>query len=287
MNPCRHMRVKLFGVIGRFSPDSKRLRNNEELLRHLTSPGTCKCGLRCPFSIDELFSFDPDLISLPDSRPFNQNSLCRQANNLRLVKSRRPQAAKKQVPVPGLHSERKKSKRESSSASTVRLDGAAGTSPNVAQPIVQLQSLISHLNTMASRQSAEGHTRATISLQWLAGAGFQLQAPTSTGSLSSTSKPTQQIALMIPSSLAATSLTTTPERWRVTGKVRKRSSSRPPKQAKTSRTSSSSSSPAIEDSELASSHSNDPISKKVTVLLLVLQFCFLCLCWHTVCCIIE
>ena len=34
---------------------------------HLTSQGTCKCGLRCPFRFDEQFNFDPTVLGLPDN----------------------------------------------------------------------------------------------------------------------------------------------------------------------------------------------------------------------------
>ena len=280
MNPCHHVRGKLFGAIVYSSPDNKRLGNNEELVRHMTTPGTCKCGLRCPFSVDELFSFDPDLISLPDSRPFNQDALCKQTNHLRLVKNRRSQAKKKQIQLGGLHSGKKKSSRQTASSGTVRLDG--GSTANIAQPIVQLQSLISHLNTMASKQSAEGLTQATIPLQWLAAAGIHLQAPVTTSSSSDTSKPTQQIATFkIPLSLSATSLTTAAslsEQQRVRGKVRKGNSSRPAKQARTSCTSSGSSSPALEDSELFSSHSDDPTPTKVLPVNSTPPFLSVCAC---------
>eukprot|EP00731_Ephydatia_muelleri_P012957 Em0007g267a len=58
------------------SPDHRRLSSRDELLLHLTSTGTCKCGLQCPFKFDDHFNFDPDVISLPDSTP-GDSSLCR------------------------------------------------------------------------------------------------------------------------------------------------------------------------------------------------------------------
>ena len=45
----------------------KILKSREELLIHLTSDGTCKCGLRCPFQFEEQFSFYPHVLSLPDN----------------------------------------------------------------------------------------------------------------------------------------------------------------------------------------------------------------------------
>ena len=48
-----------------YSPDLKKLSSQEELLLHLTSFGTCKCGLRCPFQFEDQFNFDPMILSLP------------------------------------------------------------------------------------------------------------------------------------------------------------------------------------------------------------------------------
>ena len=61
------------------SPDKRMLRNREELLLHLTSHGTCKCGLRCPFRFDEQFNFDPTVIGLPDNSAYIEEtqSLCK------------------------------------------------------------------------------------------------------------------------------------------------------------------------------------------------------------------
>ena len=51
------------------------LKTRDEVLLYLTSPGTCKCGLRCPFQLDESFSFDPEILSLPDNA--DSGSLCK------------------------------------------------------------------------------------------------------------------------------------------------------------------------------------------------------------------
>lgn len=48
------------------SPDLRRLGSREELLAHLTAAGTCKCGLQCPFRLEEKFNFDPAVLGLPD-----------------------------------------------------------------------------------------------------------------------------------------------------------------------------------------------------------------------------
>ena len=47
------------------SPDNRKLTSLEEVVQHLITPGTCKCGLRCPVDIKKDFSFDPDVIPLP------------------------------------------------------------------------------------------------------------------------------------------------------------------------------------------------------------------------------
>ena len=61
-----------------FSPDMRTLRNREELLIHLTSDGTCKCGLRCPFQFEEQFSFDPLVLGLPDNGiPSDAQAACK------------------------------------------------------------------------------------------------------------------------------------------------------------------------------------------------------------------
>ena len=49
------------------SPDLRTLTNREELLVYLTSDSTCKCGLRCPFQLEDQFSFDPLVLGLPDN----------------------------------------------------------------------------------------------------------------------------------------------------------------------------------------------------------------------------
>ena len=40
------------------SPDKRVLWNRSDVLKHLTSWGTCKCGLQCPVDIDIVFSFN-------------------------------------------------------------------------------------------------------------------------------------------------------------------------------------------------------------------------------------
>ena len=70
-----HVHIHMHWV---FSPDMRTLRNREELLIHLTSDGTCKCGLRCPFQFEEQFSFDPLVLGLPDNGiPSDAQAACK------------------------------------------------------------------------------------------------------------------------------------------------------------------------------------------------------------------
>eukprot|EP00116_Pleurobrachia_bachei_P000591 sb/3460853/ len=40
------------------APSSEELKSKDDILKYLTSPGTCKCGLKCPLHLDSVFSFD-------------------------------------------------------------------------------------------------------------------------------------------------------------------------------------------------------------------------------------
>lgn len=40
------------------TPSKSELKSKEDVFVYLTSPGTCKCGLKCPLHLDSLFSFD-------------------------------------------------------------------------------------------------------------------------------------------------------------------------------------------------------------------------------------
>ena len=46
----------------------------EDVLRHLLSPGTCKCGLPCPFHLENVFNFDPHLESSHNDSSFALHS---------------------------------------------------------------------------------------------------------------------------------------------------------------------------------------------------------------------
>ena len=52
------------------------LKNHDELVCYLLSDGTCKCGLRCPFQLDEQFSFESTVIGLPDSQDYDLADTC-------------------------------------------------------------------------------------------------------------------------------------------------------------------------------------------------------------------
>ena len=70
----------------------KLLRNREELLVHLTSDGTCKCGLRCPFQLEDQFSFDPLVLSLPDNGvpPSGIQAACKVGHTLQTLDPPKP-----------------------------------------------------------------------------------------------------------------------------------------------------------------------------------------------------
>ncbi|XP_012274290.1 uncharacterized protein LOC105696426 isoform X2 [Orussus abietinus] len=46
-------------VIVYVSPSSTALGSLDQLKKYLTTPGTCKCGLECPFRPERIFNFDP------------------------------------------------------------------------------------------------------------------------------------------------------------------------------------------------------------------------------------
>ncbi len=48
------------------SPDNRKLSSLEEVITHLVTEGTCKCGLRCPVDVKKVFDFDPQKVPLPD-----------------------------------------------------------------------------------------------------------------------------------------------------------------------------------------------------------------------------
>ncbi len=48
------------------SPDNCKLACIEDVISHLLTAGTCKCGLRCPLDVYKVFDFDPNKIPLPD-----------------------------------------------------------------------------------------------------------------------------------------------------------------------------------------------------------------------------
>lgn len=62
------------------SPDLYKLKSIEEVSRHMSSSGTCKCGLRCPFRVEEVFSFDATVLSLPDHISEYSSGFCQVAD---------------------------------------------------------------------------------------------------------------------------------------------------------------------------------------------------------------
>ena len=49
-----------------YSPNNTLLNSIQELKNYLTSKGACICGLKLPFSVEEVFSFDPKVIGLQE-----------------------------------------------------------------------------------------------------------------------------------------------------------------------------------------------------------------------------
>ena len=200
-----------------YSPDNKALRSREELLRHLTLPGTCKCGLRCPFMLDETFNFDPNVLGLPDNIPFTSHSLCSVKPHLTLHKvKRRPPSNKIQqskpkpltsraqsssnkrtpiivpplpLPLPPLTPPRSSNRiikasepKPASPLNTQSLTKPVGSfvQTSMSYPVLNLQALVNHITTVAQTKN-NASTSTTISLPWLMNA-IQTQ-----GSLSSSS----------------------------------------------------------------------------------------------------
>ena len=48
-----------------FSPNRSRLKSVADVIAYLVAPATCKCGLVCPFKLEEMFNFNPNVISRP------------------------------------------------------------------------------------------------------------------------------------------------------------------------------------------------------------------------------
>ncbi|EFN77457.1 Methyl-CpG-binding domain protein 5, partial [Harpegnathos saltator] len=44
-------------------PSSTALGSLDQLKEYLTTVGTCKCGLECPFRPEHVFNFDPKVLS--------------------------------------------------------------------------------------------------------------------------------------------------------------------------------------------------------------------------------
>ena len=222
-----------------YSPDNRALRSREEVLRYLTAAGTCKCGLRCPFMLDETFNFDPGIIGLPDNIPFTSNSLCLVKPHLTLhrVKRRPPthkthtkpkpfsslnKSIKKPAvlshplslppppPPPPPHSINKLSKPTEPKSTPIsnlinpktRAPSPSGgnvVQTNVSYPVLNLHALVSHITTAASTKS-NTTTSTSISLPWLMNA-IQKQRSVSPSSVASSSSNTNSFSsiLLVPS----------------------------------------------------------------------------------------
>ena len=212
------------------------LYSREEILRHLTSPGTCKCGLRCPFMLDEAFNFNSDVLGLPDNLPFTSDTLCKVRPHLSLHKVRRrvpkkaltpsksktptkPQSSLKTVSIPLSPSPKKNkpanSKPDIKATSNIKspalqlIQKSPSKKPvqtSVSYPIVDLQSLVAHLNAVAKSTGCQ-YTTANISLPWLT--ALQIPKQPVLPSKSSPSKSSSQIFLVSPPSGASPTRPTT------------------------------------------------------------------------------
>ena len=179
----------LFSYLFYLSPNQSCLRKREEVVRYLTSPSTCKCGLKCPFSFDEHFSFDPNVIGLPDSRPFTGYSDCSLTPNLYLdnkhgrkktgnvasrkggVVSTKPKTnvsankgkSKMQLPYSKEMSHHPLSGKNINNLTNpqpqVILTAPNGKGGEISYPVLDFQSLIEHLNSVA--KSATGITTSS------------------------------------------------------------------------------------------------------------------------------
>ena len=199
-------------ILALSSPDNRRLRTRDELLRHLTSAGTCKCGLKCPFKFDEQFNFDANVLSLPDSRPFTPAAHCKIPPNLLFVKPKKTAAKKNPFRAPTSLPSQCRAKPvqlvsdvlPSVSAGSiinnpggsfvavtagsgekmgfVRVINDASSVPRLTQggaakgePVIELRSLISQLNMVTRGNQSSNQVAATLPLNWLT--ALQLQTP--------------------------------------------------------------------------------------------------------------
>ena len=227
-----------------YSPDNKALRSREELLRHLTLPGTCKCGLRCPFMLDETFNFDPNVLGLPDNIPFTSHSLCSVKPHLTLHKvKRRPPSNKIQqskpkpltsraqsssikrgpiivpplpLPLPPLTPPRSSNRiikasepKPASPLNTQSLTKPVGSfvQTSMSYPVLNLQALVNHITTVAQTKN-NASTSTTISLPWLMNA-IQTQGSLSSSS-STPSNSFSQIFLVSSSTPTVPLITSSP-----------------------------------------------------------------------------
>ncbi|XP_011404721.2 PREDICTED: flocculation protein FLO11-like [Amphimedon queenslandica] len=212
------------GRVFYISPDNRALRSREEVLNYLTSAGTCKCGLRCPFMLDDVFNFDPSIIGLPDNIPFTSNSLCSVKPHLTLHKvKRRPPTQKTQSkpkpfsssksikkppvlsppfslpPIPPRSTNKVSKPTDPKTTPISNLVGPSSRGPspagsvvhtNVSYPVLNLHALVSHITTATSTKS-NTTTSTSISLPWLMNA-IQKQrsvSPSSVPTPSSSSSP--------------------------------------------------------------------------------------------------
>lgn len=187
--------------------------------------------------LDEAFNFNSDVLGLPDNLPFTSDTLCKVRPHLSLHKVRRrvpkkvlspsksktptkPQSSLKTVSIPLSPSPKKNKpanpKPDLKAASNIKSPGLQliQKSPSkkpvqtsVSYPIVDLQSLVAHLNAVAKSTGCQ-YTTANISLPWLT--ALQIPKQSISPSKSSPSKSPSQILLVPSSSGPSPTRSTTP-----------------------------------------------------------------------------
>ena len=185
--------------------------------------------------LDEAFNFNSDVLGLPDNLPFTSDTLCKVRPHLSLHKVRRrvpkkvlspsksktptkPQSSLKTVSIPLSPSPKKNKpanpKPDLKATSNIKSPGLQliQKSPSkkpvqtsVSYPIVDLQSLVAHLNAVAKSTGCQ-YTTANISLPWLT--ALQIPKQSISPSKSSPSKSSQILLVPSPSGPSPTRSTT-------------------------------------------------------------------------------
>lgn len=71
------------GKVVYFSPTRQRLNSYEQIQLYLQTDGTCKCGLKCPIRIEQVFNFDASVPSLTCDFETGENMKCLHRGSIR------------------------------------------------------------------------------------------------------------------------------------------------------------------------------------------------------------